>query len=411
MFKKEEISLFDFVFAISDIVDLASPHLNNHHKRVMYIAYRIAQEMALPETEIADIVLAAIIHDIGSFSVQERLEILKYEGEEAETEGHAEQGYILLRDFPPLARPAEYIRYHHTRFDENAPIPLGGYMLHLADRVAVLCDASREILEQVPSIMEKIRGKANIFHPDVLAALERLVGLEYFWTETVQIPTDLLPQSILAAKASMDFYELRDLAKIFTRVIDSRSRFTATHTRGVAAVAVEIARLSGFSPHECRMMEIAGYLHDLGKIAIPNDILEKNGKLDHQEFNAMRKHTYYTYIIIQKIRGLEFIAECAAFHHEKLNGRGYPFHVGADNLSKLARIMAVADIFTALMEDRPYRAGMVEEAATRVLANMVDAGGIDGSIVDLVRENFVEINNIRFRAQEAAREEYERISG
>ena len=203
---------------------------------------------------------------------------------------------------------------------------------------------------------------------------------------------------------------LKSFSSVFSRIIDFRSRFTATHSSGVAAVALELTAISGFSSRECRMMEIAGYLHDLGKLAIPAEILEKNSALTYEEFNEMRKHPYYTYTILKKIKGFEHIASWAAYHHEKLNGEGYPFHLKGADFSKFARIIAVADIFTAITEDRPYRAGMDSIRALKILRGMVAEGAIDKSIVDLLEENFSRINDTRVTAQEKALLEYSALS-
>ena len=102
---------------------------------------------------------------------------------------------------------------------------------------------------------------------------------------------------------------------------------------------------------------MAGNFHDLGKLVIPNSILEKPGKLNDEEFALMKQHTYFTYSILTTIGGIQEIAEWAAFHHERLDGNGYPFHLNASKLSTGARIMAVADIVTTLAEDRPLPAG------------------------------------------------------
>ena len=153
-------------------------------------------------------------------------------------------------------------------------------------------------------------------------------------------------------------------------------------------------------------MEIAGYLHDLGKLAVSKDILEKNLTLDAEEFNSIRKHPYYTYFVLNKVKGLENIATWAAYHHERSNGNGYPFHIKGENFSKLARIMAVADIVTALTEDRPYRLGLNKESVEKILLAMAENGGIDKNIADLVCENFYRINDVRIKAQQEAQREY-----
>ena len=154
-------------------------------------------------------------------------------------------------------------------------------------------------------------------------------------------------------------------------------------------------------------MEAAGYLHDLGKLAIPNSILEKNGKLTMEEFSLMKSHTYYTYSVLNTIGGLQQIAEWGAYHHERLDGSGYPFHCKATELSIGARIMMVADIFTATAEDRPYRKGMTREEVTKILKDFASRNLLEKRIVDLVVDNYQEIFFFMKQKQDAAREFYE----
>ncbi len=149
---------------------------------------------------------------------------------------------------------------------------------------------------------------------------------------------------------------------------------------------------------EVQLMKIAGNFHDLGKLAIPNSILEKPGKLTEEEFAIIKQHTYYTYTILNTIGGIDQISEWAAFHHEKLDGSGYPFHVSSEKLTTGARIMAVCDIFVAIAEDRPYRKGMSEEKIKQVLKSQAKNGLLDDTIVNLLLENYHE-------ALEAVREE------
>ena len=412
LFIEDEISVSDFIMAISEAIDLASPALYNHHRKVTYLSCCIAREMNLADDMIKDIALAAILHDVGAFSLEEKILIHNFKVSESDLLLHAEMGYRLLKDFEPLKQIAELIRYHHVSFDPSMEIPIGGYIINLADTIAIMHNEELEVLEQVPGMLEAIHQKENSFHPEAILALDRLSKLDYFWIEASLLPDDkIIPPQIISSKIdSIDLDTLRGFAAVFAHIIDFRSRFTATHSSGIAAVAKEISQLAGFSERECKLMEIAGFLHDLGKLSISNDILDKNGKLDHAEFNIMRKHTYYTYSILSKIRGLEHVAGWAAFHHEKLNGTGYPFHIKGDELCKLARIMAVADIFTAITEDRPYREGLSEEETNQILKSNVDNGGIDKEIVELVRLNFHHINEARIKAQEEALKEYEGFS-
>ena len=403
-----EFSVFDITQSISDAIDLVYPALCNHHKKVAYISYSIAKEMSLPDHKIVDVVQAAMLHDIGAFSVDERLCVVNAMFDDSAQNQHALIGCRLLQGCKPLDHAATIIKYHHAHYTAAArSIPLGSYIVHLADRLSLLLNEGSEILEQVPEIMKTIEENSKSFHPDTLAALRRLVKLEYFWIEACSVSMNyVLPERLPKTKVVMDLDVLKTFAKVFSRIIDFRSKFTATHSSGVAAVALELATISGFSSRESKMVEIAGYLHDLGKLSIPTEILEKNSALTYEEFNEMRKHSYYTYIILSKIKGMEQISTWAAYHHEKLNGDGYPFHVKGDDFSKLARIIAVADIVTAITEDRPYRPGMDSINAISILKDLVEESAIDRSIVDIVEKNFSRINDVRKTAQEKAFHQY-----
>nr|WP_315904976.1 HD domain-containing phosphohydrolase [Vibrio fluvialis] len=133
-------------------------------------------------------------------------------------------------------------------------------------------------------------------------------------------------------------------------------------------------------------MKLPGLLHDLGKLNIPDDILDKPGPLDEYERAVMSRHSYETYEILRNIEGLGEVARWAAFHHEGINGVGYPFHPRERELSTEARIIAVADVFQALVQDRPYREGMSQDGVLTLLSGMVDAGKLDSGIVDLVNQ-------------------------
>ena len=408
MIIEKEIPVYDFVHVISKAVDLVSPVLYSHHEKVAYVSCRIAQEMQLPAHEIQDIALASMLHDIGAFSIGERIKAHVFDYPEGELHEHALLGYKLLKGFAPLKNAAMLIKDHHKDYSGSKnDFPIGSHIIHLADRVCCILDENREILAQVPLILEKINLRSRKYHPAALAALERLAKLEYFWIEasSPEFGSFLLQKLLFSIKISgLDTF--LKFAKLIAQIIDFRSRFTATHSSGVAIVARELTVISGFSERECIMMEIAGLLHDLGKLSVPDDILEKNGGLDSHEINIVRKHTYYTYNVLSKISGLEDIAILASYHHERQDGKGYPFHVKGRDFPKLARIMAVADVFSAITEDRPYRAGMDREKAVEIMSGMAETGGIDKHITELANKNFIRINFVRANAQREAKNEY-----
>ena len=408
---EDRISISDFACAISDVIDLASPALDKHHKKVAYLSCRIAQEMNLPNNEIQDIILASIMHDIGWFSMEDRIKSLVFEFDLNYTKSnqHAILGYKLLKGFEPLAKAALLIKNHHDVYDKSRhDIPIGSYIIHLADRASILFDERREILEQVPEVYAKISEKQHLFHPHTLIAFNRLTNMEYVWIETFSPAFSATTlKEMLFSREIIDLETLRCFAKVIAQIIDFRNRFTATHSSGVAAVALRLAIVAGLTERECRLMEITGFLHDLGKIGVSNNILEKKGPLNDEELNVVKKHSYYTYAVLSKISGLEQIAAWAAYHHERHDGTGYPFHVKGKDFSRLARIIAVADVMTALTENRPYRTGMDRERATKTLSHMAESGGIDKSIVRLANVNYSYINNARIKAQRQAHREYE----
>jgi HD-GYP domain-containing protein (c-di-GMP phosphodiesterase class II) len=164
-------------------------------------------------------------------------------------------------------------------------------------------------------------------------------------------------------------------------------------------VAETLGRLAGLGEEECYQLRLAGHLHDIGKLSVPNHILEKPGALTSDEFALVRSHTYHTQRVLERIPAFSQIATVASHHHETLDGSGYPFHVDAQRLPLAARIMAVADVFTAVTEDRPYRAAMAEAAVLAVLAEDAAAHRLDRQLVALVAGDFQSINAARQEAQ------------
>jgi putative nucleotidyltransferase with HDIG domain len=153
----------------------------------------------------------------------------------------------------------------------------------------------------------------------------------------------------------------------FAEVIDAKSPFTYRHSNGVADAAMEIGQWFGMTPKSLKLLRRAALLHDIGKLSVPNSVLEKPAKLTTDEWKFITAHPYYTLEILNKIPGFKRLSQDAAAHHEKLDGSGYWRGWGADQLSRFARILAVADIFDALHAKRPYRDGMPLEKVFQML--------------------------------------------
>jgi len=417
MIKEPRVPLYDLIMSLGEAVDLVSPLVAEIHKKVAYIAFRIGEEINLPEEDKNDLVLAGILHDIGALSLKERLDIMEFhyrdEGE------HTKKSYLFLEDFEPFSEIARIVRFHHYPWNNGAgiecdwePVPITSHILNLADRVSVLIDKRGEILDQVDTICEKVRElRDTCFAPNIVDAFAALAEKEYFWFDVVSPSLgDILARQVNLETIVLDLDDLLGLADLFSNIIDFRSKFTATHSCGVAAIAENLAGVCGFSQRECLMIKIAGYLHDLGKLAVPTEILEKPGKLTKREFDIVRRHPYYTYHTLEPIEDLDVINTWGAFHHERLDGSGYPFHHSAHDLSIGSRIVAVADVCSALLEDRPYRRGMTASEVMEILQDMARDSKLDYSLVSLLRENFAELNAKLEAAMAVSAEEYRRFS-
>lgn len=407
------LNLLDLTMALSEAVDLVSSEVANHHKQVAYCALRIGEELGLSQGECRDVLLAGLLHDVGALSLQERLQALEFELENPHY--HSEVGYQLLKGFSPFIRAATIIRFHHVPWQEGRnktiadhEVPIGSHILHLADRMAILLPEFGGVYPRVEVILDRLKTKAGtVFHPQLLGALEKLAQREYFWLDLLSGNLgSIVCRALTIPAMPLTMEDLLQITSLFAQIIDFRSRFTATHSSGVAATAVALARLRGWHEHKQQLIQIAGHLHDLGKLVVPREILEKPASLNREEFALMRSHTYYTYRVLDPLPELKEIKEWGAYHHERLHGKGYPFHLSEQNLSPEARLMAVADVFTAISEDRPYREGMVPEKVHTIMEKSAQDAMLDAFWVELLLNHYQEVDDSRKEAQARAVEIY-----
>lgn len=388
------INLHDMILCLSNAVDLITPELYNHHQQVAYLSYRIAEHMKLSKLDQQNIYMAALLHDVGALKANDRLEV--FEREPLHINHHAYLGARLLENYEPFHNASDMIRYHHVPWDygngrsyKGNDISIGSHIIHLADRTCVLINKKRNVLAQIDHIMTEInKKKETVFVPDLVEVLNELSRYNYVWLElTSKSPIECIENHSLFDMQELELDGVIEVAKIISQVIDFRSHFTATHSAGVAIIAQKLGELMGFSKNECKMLLVAGYLHDIGKLAIDNSILEKPSKLDEDEFHIIRTHTFHTYRLLDTVRGFTTIKQWASYHHEKLNGMGYPFHLEGDGIPLGARIIAVADVFTAISEHRPYRKGMNQEQVINLLRSMEENGFICERVVTCLIKN------------------------
>jgi HD-GYP domain-containing protein (c-di-GMP phosphodiesterase class II) len=167
-----------------------------------------------------------------------------------------------------------------------------------------------------------------------------------------------------------------EVCEAFAHIIDAKSAFTGTHSTRVTEYSLKIADLFCFDEERKTTLRRAALLHDIGKLGVPNSILDKPGKLTEQEFATVRQHPRYTLEILSPIRGFGRIAEVACAHHERLDGTGYWRGLSAQDLDMDMRVIAAADVFDALSAARPYRRALpineVFEILDKLACNHLD---------------------------------------
>ncbi len=406
------VSLIDLVGGLSRALDLVSPAVVNHHNRVGFLASRLAAALGLPAAGQRDLLLAGLMHDSGALSLKSRLDALQFESDGAV---HAQAGFRLIRTFARLDRVAELVRHHHRRFDcltKTSPEALPeGNILALADRVDALISRNRPLGEQAEGIRRRIASKSgSTFSPLYVQAFLDISASPDFWDQAARPAEHLhtLAPERLETEA-LPLAEVREFSRLFSLIIDFRTRFTATHSRGVAHTAERLAQLAGFSDHESQRMRVAGNLHDLGKLAVSREILNKPGAPDANEWAMIKSHPGHSRQVLSAIAGLEDVCLWASSHHERMDGKGYPDGLAGQDIPLGSRVVAATDVFTAITEDRPYRAGM-DAKRTRKVLEQFSGTALDADLVELLLDNMEEFNELRIEAQEQAIAEFNQVS-
>jgi len=206
------------------------------------------------------------------------------------------------------------------------------------------------------------------FDPQLVRVVDSLHRAGTLWTgcdtpEERERVMELEPGPVRTLAAD----QLDKVCEAFADVVDAKSSYTYTHSVGVTAVADGIAAQLGLPPATRQLIHRAALLHDLGKLRVPNSILDKPGKLDEDEWEIMREHPFLSQQILERIPSFAAIAHIAGRHHERLDGSGYPHHLNGSALSLEDRVVALADIYSALAEERPYRKALPTEQILDIL--------------------------------------------
>ena len=243
----------------------------------------------------------------------------------------------------------------------------GGYPNHLLgeeipmfSRIANLCQTLEVFYEArgEEDALDAVQARSGRwFDPELVAATMSLSkqGILWLGLDSKDLLENVLVMEPEERRLIADDATVDSICLAFADIIDAKSPFTYQHSNGVADAAMDIAIHFGMNEFEKKQLRRAALMHDIGKLSVPNSILEKPGKLTDEEWQVVRDHPYYTFQILKRVPAFKSFSSDAAAHHERLDGSGYWRRLSGDSISTVARILSVADVFDALRAKRPYR--------------------------------------------------------
>ena len=410
------ISLFDFIDALMWVAELSRSDcrlLAGHNLRTAYIAAFIGEVIGLSETSLKVLIKAAMLHDLGfvfmrmgTFTDFESLDV-------AEIIGHSEIGsYIVehLRFIGDSAKVSKIIKYHHLEYEEGHEdfADIECFILKAADRIDLIQNKYefpqlfiREIAEEVSTINlpeEVLEASLWLLHSCPLS----------FWYDlrfSNEAKVRYLRSVCSWEELVYSIKHLEEIGEAMLSLIDFRSAVTSTHSTRVATIAEYVAQVTDEPEHVIRMQKVAGFLHDIGKLVVPVDVLEKPGRLDRREYAVMQTHVYYTRLFLDKAGIKGRVARSAVLHHERMDGTGYPFGLRDAEMDMCEKVMQVADVMAALCEKRSYKKEMGVEEVKSILKDEGDRGKLYKKAVDVILSNFDSIYEVmEERARQRGRE-------
>lgn len=398
------VDLRQVLFEMASALDAVGVDDIHHGHRVAYIAYQCAQRMGWNQERAQMAFALGLIHDCGVSQAEERTSLLS-SLTPTDTRRHCIKGFHLLNSCKPLTELALPILHHHTWWQDlvehdglSEEDKQFAALIFLSDRVDYLhteytldsfgniTDASRN--EIAKSILQL---SGTMFEPNQVQHMLELVDSDDFWfsMDPRYIEKSLAQRfsPVPFFSQQLDLEETIEVAELFAQLVDAKSSFTFHHSKNVAKLTEYLGLLMGFSPRFQRMLYLAGLVHDIGKLNTPVSILHKPSELTDEEYVCIRRHAADTRQALVKMFHSQAVIDWASNHHERLDGSGYPLGKTAKELDKPSRIVAVADVFQALTQSRPYRQGLSLEQAMLILQELVEDGQLDQEIFACLRQH------------------------
>ncbi|WP_114784141.1 HD-GYP domain-containing protein [Vibrio tetraodonis] len=395
------IDLRNLLFEIAIALDAVGVDDIQHGYRVAYMAYQCSKKMGWEE-EFSQVSFSlGLLHDCGVSQPKERASLFAAMQPE-NVQAHCDKGYQLLKACSPLSGLALPVLYHHTEWrtlaQETRPSPVDkklASLIFICDRVDFLYLGST--LDQFGNLTKNDKNliidelaehSGSLFEPSLVICMSELINSDDFWfsmqPEYIETLASRFP-SVPFFSARMGLEDSISVAELFAEIVDTKSPFTSQHSRKVANLSAFLGKKLGFSAKAQRMLYLAGLVHDIGKLKTPSVVLHKPTDLTKEEYACIKRHATDTRHALMNIFQSSQIVDWAANHHERLDGTGYPLGKTAKDIDLPSRIIAVADVFQALTQSRPYRDGLKMSEAMPIIRALVEAGKLDKVVFECLR--------------------------
>ncbi len=404
----------DVYMIIKQTLSMVNPDIMTHGEIVGFILAKMLEcENAYTKADVADYAMLGVLHDLGLYRNKQNGSLFEFEN--TDVWAHSIYGYLFLKYLSPLADKADIILYHHLDYRLYDNMKNSRYLkitsyLNLADKMDLVMRSKSEFIdaEYFKAYRDiTFSGQAlDLFYKaDAKFKILQSLSDGSYRIELMRI----LSERVFSPEAKKRWLELL----IYT--IDFRSVHTVDHTMATTTFAHEIGRCMRLSSREQVNLYYGALLHDLGKLAIPIEILESPGRLSDEEMRVMRQHVEITEDILNGVVNEE-IFKIAITHHEKLDGSGYPRGLRGDQLNLQQRILAVADILSALYGKRSYKDSMDIDTIKRIIQEDADNGKICSKVVAItmrnyntILRNFDEEHKLRMKMYLTIKEQYDII--
>lgn len=374
---------------IQRTLNMVDERLINHGTRVAHLAHLMMGNEEQSALQKRNMGLLCILHDIGAYKAEEIKDLFEIESKNYWP--HCIYGYLFLKHFSFLKEEAVAVLFHHLPWQELLQIDEISHEDRLLSQTIYIADRADVYLETQDCDEVSFRSwlqdqKEKDFYPELVDAL--LAGDLSSCFEEGRVPCQTFVDELVASTFTAE--EVSKSLELLVFAIDFRSSHTVTHTITTGAISRGIARRMDLNEDELQEITCGALLHDLGKMGIPVEILEKPGRLTSEEMTIMRTHVDLTRQILGDAVPV-VIREIALRHHEKLDGTGYPLGLLGAEITLAERIVVVADLVSALYSSRSYKDAFPKERTLSILGENAADGKIDPAVVEVIVSNYGEI--------------------